>query len=344
MANTYTNPAPVDSPLQSKPQTGDLRIANRNNMSQWQLVAARFRKHRMGMTSLWVILIILLLALLVPFLSPFERDEINLGNTFQLPLSFDQIDGRFHIFGTDRLGRDLFTRVLYGTRVTLFVAISTTVLSLLIGGLFGTIAGYFRGKIDTVLSRFLEIVALLPDFPILLILSAIVIADPRLIPFPRFVTAPIGALLLLEERYARVVAATILVLVLLGWTGAARLMRGQVLSVRERDYIEATRALGGSPWRIMLKHVVPNAMPPLIVAFGLGLAGALSTETALSFLGVGITEPTPTLGNILSQANSDVLKVGWLPLIPSIPVFLCALAFNYIGDGLRSALDPRANR
>ncbi|MCW1968641.1 MAG: ABC transporter permease [Anaerolineae bacterium] len=338
MANISINPSSANAK-----KAMQLRESSRHSLSQWQLVVARFRKHRMGMISLWVIFIILLLTILVPFLSPFERDEINLANTFQTPLSVDPDSGRLHIFGTDRLGRDLFTRVLYGTRVTLFVAIVTTTLSLVIGGLFGAIAGYFRGKVDTVLSRFLEIVALLPDFPILLILSAIVISDPRLIPFPSFITGPIGSLLLLEDRYARVVAATIFVLVVLGWTGSARLMRGQVLSVRERDYIEATRALGGSSWRIVFRHVIPNAMPPLIVAFGLGLAGALATETALSFLGIGITEPTPTLGNILSQANSDVLKVGWLPLIPSIPVFLCALSFNYIGDGLRSALDPRAN-
>ncbi|HQY26994.1 MAG TPA: ABC transporter permease, partial [Thermoflexales bacterium] len=147
-----------------------------------------------------------------------------------------------------------------------------------------------------------------------------------------------------QEREARVVAALILILTLLGWTGVARLMRGQVLQVRERDFVEGARALGANSLAIITRHIVPNAFPPVIVAFTLGLAASLTAETGLSFLGVGIQNPVPTWGNMLAFTQSYMFERPYLPLIPAFPMFLCSVAFNFIGDGLRDALDPRQTK
>lgn len=318
-----------------------LRTQNQSTRAQ---VWRRFKRHRMAMLSLCVLAAMFAVALLAPWIAPYDRNDNDITRRFLPPLSADPGGNAFHIFGTDRLGRDLFTRIIFGIRITLGVALITTTLRTLLGTLAGTLAGFYRGRVDAVVQRVIEFVSLLPDFPILLILASILIKDPRLLPIPTFAVNGLSLLMNVNEREGRVIAALIFVLVVLGWTGSARLMRAQVLSMREREYVDASRSLGANDLRLMLAHLVPNAFPPLIVSFSLGLSGALATETAFSFLGVGITEPTPTLGNILSAANSDILLRWWLPLIPCIPVFLSCVAFNFIGDGLRDALDPRNRR
>lgn len=294
------------------------------------------------MAALFVLLLIFVASLLAPILAPFPRDATGLAPRFSAPLTLGP-DGRMHILGTDHVGRDFFTRLLYAARITLSVSFFVATLATLLGMTLGALAGYFRGIVDSIVMRVLEFMASIPDFPILLIIASILITDPKLLPIPQFVLDFMGGLMLLNpvgnERAQ--VFTMIVVLTLFGWTGAARLMRGMVLSVRERDFIEATRSLGASHGRIILRHVVPNAFPPLVVAYTLSLAGALTAETALSFLGVGITDPTPTWGNMLQFATNFMLTNPWVPLIPGIPVVLCSLGFNFIGDGLRDALDPR---
>ena len=309
--------------------------------SQWAIVLRRFRRHHMAMVSVFLILLLFLASLLAPVISPFGRDDPDVAYRFAPIMTADKATGRVHILGTDHIGRDLFTRLLYAGRVTLSVAFTVATLSTLIGMTIGTLAGYYRGIIDTLLMRFLDFWATLPEFPILLIVAAILITDPNLLPIPPLLNRVTSTLLLLPDREARVVVVVVFILTALGWIGSARLMRGMVLSVRERDFIESSRSLGASSFRIMLRHVVPNAFPPLIVSYTLALAGALLSETALSFLGLGVQDPTPTWGNMLAFANGFMLVNPWLPLIPGIPVVLCSLAFNFIGDGLRDALDPR---
>jgi len=328
--------------------TADLPAASRGlNLrkpeGQWSIVLRRFRRHRLAMISLFVLAMIFIASLLAPILAPFGRDATSLAPRFSPPLTVNAQTGTTHILGVDHVGRDFFTRLLYAARITLSVAFSVATAATLLGMTLGALAGYFRGIVDSIVMRILEFMASIPDFPILLIIASILITDPKLLPYPPFLLDIIGNLMLLNSVGAEraQVLTMIVVLTLFGWTGAARLMRGMVLSVRERDFIESARSLGANNARIILRHVVPNSFPPLVVAYTLSLAGALTAETALSFLGVGITDPTPTWGNMLQFATNFMLTNPWVPLIPGIPVVLCSLGFNFIGDGLRDALDPR---
>jgi peptide/nickel transport system permease protein len=308
---------------------------------QWEIVFRRFRKHRLAVLSMVVLIVIFVASLLAPIIAPYPRDDINITRRF-VPAMTADANGNLHIGGTDHLGRDVFTRLLYGARVTLTVALIVATLSTLIGMTIGAISGYYRGTIDTLLMRFLDFMAAIPTFPILLILTSILLTDPKLLPFPPALVLWVQNVMLLQTpKEAAQVLIIITVLVAFGWTGIARLMRGMVLSIRERDFIEASRALGSANNRILLRHVVPNGMAPIIVAFTQELAGAFATETVLSFLGFGIQEPTATWGNMMKVAEENIFENRLLPVIVGIPILLCSLAFNFVGDGLRDALDPR---
>jgi peptide/nickel transport system permease protein len=327
----------------SPPITAGAVTRERRSEGQWAVVMRRFRRHRMAMVSLAILVLLLAGSLLAPVIAPFPRDEIGLGRTFITPMGTDD-DGRLHILGTDHLGRDYFTRLLYAARVSLTVAITVATIAAVIGIVMGLIAGYFSGWIDAVVTRTIEFVSTFPDLPILLILASILLRNEDFIALPAFITTPLAAILAVPVREAKQVALLIIVLAFLGWTGIARLMRGMVLQVREQAYIESSRALGGSNLRIIAKHVFPNSFPPLIVAYTLGVNGALVGEAAISFLGFGIQDPTPTWGNMLAFANSYMFNHPWVPLVPGLPILLCSLAINYVGDGLRDALDPKARR
>jgi peptide/nickel transport system permease protein len=309
--------------------------------SQWAIVWRRFRRHRMAMVSVAVLLLIFASSLLAPWISPFPRDEVELDRVFLTPGSIDETTGSLHIFGTDNIGRDYFTRLLYAGRVSLTVALLATLFSTLIGLTLGLLAGYFGGWVDTIITRFIEFVSTFPPLIILLIMVQVLLENEQFIALPDFVTAAVVAVTSVREDGARTVVLVILTLAILYWTGTARLMRGMVLSVREQPYIESARALGGSNLRIILRHVFPNAYPPLIVDFTLGLNALLVLESSLSYLGFGIQDPIPTWGNMLSAAQSFMFQHPWMPLIPGLPILLASLAINYIGDGLRDALDPR---
>ncbi|MDW8351613.1 MAG: ABC transporter permease [Anaerolineae bacterium] len=309
---------------------------------QWTIVLRRFRKHRLAIVSLVLIIVIFIASLVTPLIAPFPRDAVNPVMRFSLPMTTDTQSGKLHVLGTDHVGRDTFTRLLYAARITLSVAVIVATLSTFVGMAVGALAGYYRGLIDGILMRILEFMSAIPTFPILLILASVLNQDPKLLPFPEFLVNFVSAIMLIDpQKESRSVLVVIFVITLFGWTGAARLMRGMVLSVRERDFIESARSLGANNFTIITRHVVPNAFPPLIVAYTLALAEGLTAEVALSFLGLGITDPTPTWGNMLNFSTQFMLTHPWAPLIPGIPVVLCSLAFNFIGDGLRDALDPR---
>ena len=312
----------------------------RRTEGQWAIVFRRFRRHKMAMVSLAVLIIIFTASILAPWIAPYPRDRIFLGNTFLTPMETDR-QGGLHILGTDHLGRDFFTRLVYAARVSLTVAVTVATISALIGITAGLLAGYFGSWVDTAISRTLEFVSNLPDLPILLILAAILLQNEDLFRLPGVITTPLSAMMSVSPREANQVSLIIVVLSVLGWTGIARLMRGQVLQVREQAFIESSRALGGSNLRIIGRHIFPNAFPPLIVAYTLGVNGALVGEAALGFLGFGIQDPTPTWGNMLAFARSYMFNYPWMPLVPGLPILLCSLAINYVGDGLRDALDPK---
>jgi peptide/nickel transport system permease protein len=216
------------------------------------------------------------------------------------------------------------------------VTISTT-----IGIVLGLLAGYFGGWVDIAISRLLEFISTFPLLIILLVLMGILLQSEDLIPLPQSLVDVTAWITAIPKNEAKKVTLVILVLALLNWITTARMMRGMVLSVREQQYIESARALGGSNLRIIRKHVFPNAFPPIIVDFTLQLNNILILEAALSFLGFGIQDPTPTWGNMLAFAQSYMFEHPWVPMVPGLPILLTSLAINYIGDGLRDALDPR---
>ncbi len=227
-------------------------------------------------------------------------------------------------FGSDDQGRDIFTRLIHGGRMTMIISLISTIIQVLLGVLIGMIAGFAGGKVDNVLMRISEIISSFPFYPMLISLSALL---------------PPGA-----SQTQRITMVMVL-LGLLGWTGLARLVRGQILAERERDYITAARALGVRNWSIMIKHILPNILSIVIVNATLGYAANLLTESGLSFLGFGVQEPTPSWGNMLTAAqSSDVLNVYWWRWIfPVLAVFLASFSVNLIGDAMRDAIDPRAN-
>ena len=315
-------------------------VVPQRSEGQWAIVFRRFRRHRLAMFCIGILALLLLLSAATPLIAPYERDQPNLNGRFLTPLGVDA-DGGFHLLGTDHLGRDYATRLLYASRVSLGTAFIATLISSTIGILLGMLAGYFGGWVDTIISRTLEIVATFPTLLLLLILASILVQNINAVPLPAWGASLLAFIFAVSEREARIIFAVILVLAFFGWTGTARLMRGMVLSVRENVYIESARALGASNARILFRHVFPNALPPMIVDFTLGVNGTLVAESALSFLGFGIQDPTPTWGNMLSYAQSYMFQHPWMPLIPAMPILIASIAINYIGDGLRDALDPR---
>lgn len=258
--------------------------------------------------------ILLSLAVLAPVLTPYERDRVRLRERFQPP-------SQTHWMGTDELGRDVFTRVLYAGRVSLSVGFMVAISSTLIGGVVGVISGYAGGRVDEVTMRFIDVMRSLPALPILIVLSQ---------------------LLRLQFGVSGGIWTILIILVILGWTGIARIVRGVVLSLKEQEFIFAARAAGATQARIVFVHLFPNVTSPMIVAVTLGAGSAISAESALSFLGLGIQPPTPSWGNMLFNAQSYLWNEPWIAIFPGLFIFITLLSFNFIGDGLRDALDPRS--
>jgi peptide/nickel transport system permease protein len=276
-------------------------------MSQTTVIWRRFRKHRLALISLIFIVFLLAVAILAPWLMPYPYDEIDVPNAFAPPSSE-------HLMGTDQLGRDVLSRLMWGTRISLYVGIAATLLGQLVGVLVGAVSGYYGGRVDSLLMRLVDFFLTLPSLPLLLVLSVILAAS---------------------------VNTVILILALLGWMGAARLVRGVVLSLREQEFIEASHALGMSDWKIIIRHMIPNSMAPVIVSITLGIGTTIIVEAALSFLGFGVRPPTPSWGNMLNRVQDYILMNPLLAVYPGLAIFLTVLAFNFMGDGLRDALDPR---
>ena len=282
--------------------------------SMGRLVWRRFRRHPGALVGS-VVLLIIIVSCLLAFLSPYDPLKSDITNRLQPP-SLE------HPFGTDALGRDLLTRVLYGGRISLLVGFMVVVITLLIGVPVGAIAGYYGGWVDDMLMRLIDSALALPSLMVLILLSAIL----------REIDVPF-----LQRNNVFTIA---FVIGILSWMTIAQLVRAIFLTLREMEYATAARALGASNYRIIASEILPNGFGPIIVESTLEIGWAIMEESGLSFLGFGIQPPTPSWGNLLNDAVEHLVKHPWLAIFPGIFIFLTIISVNYIGDGLRDALDP----
>jgi len=290
----------------------DHKLLDHENMAA--MIWRRFRKHPGAIVGAVVLVIIILSTILVP-LSPYDPEKSDLKNRLQPP-SWE------HPFGTDPLGRDMLTRILYGGRISLLVGLMVVMITLSIGVPVGAIAGYFGGWIDNLLMRIIDATLALPALLVLILLGAVL----------REVKVEF-----IEKNTVITIAVA---LGLLSWMTVARLVRAIFLTLRDMEYVQAARALGASNPRIILQEILPNGVGPIIVESTLGIGYAIMEESGLSFLGFGIRPPTPSWGNLLSNAQEHLTQQPWLAIFPGVMIFLTIISVNYIGDGLRDALDP----
>ena len=275
--------------------------------SQWRIAFRHFRKSRIALIGLVVLVMMYLLAVIAPLVAPYDPIVQVVKNSFLPP-------NTQHWLGTDRFGRDILSRILYGARISLSIGLVATIISVTLGTVLGAVAGYFGGKVDGFIMRFTDMV----------------------LAFPRLVL-----LIMIVALFSPSMAVIIIVLGLTQWPNTTRIVRGDVLSLREREFIQAAHALGMSRARIIFRHLIPNVLAPVIVTATLGIGNTIVLEAGLSFLGLGIQPPTPSWGNMVADGRDNLLGAWWVATFPGLVIVLTVLAFNLVGDGLRDALDPR---
>lgn len=292
--------------------------------SPWKIIWRRFRRHRLALAGIATIVLIALVCYLAPWVAPYDPiKDIDRDANGQI-LRNDPPSLR-HLMGTDNIGRDVFSRLLYAGRISLSVAFVVTFFETIIGVFIGALSGYFGGWVDDVIQRFVEFMLSIPLLPLLLAFAAL-LRDITLPGMPREMTS---------------VVIISFILIAFGWLTSAVLVRGMVLSLRNQEFTEAARALGVGHLGIILRHMIPNSLAPIIVSATLGLGTVIIYESALSFLGFGIQPPVPTWGNMLNEYQNEMWTQPAKVFYPGLAIFICVLAFNYIGDGLRDAMDPR---
>lgn len=264
-------------------------------------------RHHLALIGLIILIPMFFCAVFAPLIAPHDPIEPDIKKILSGP-SFS------HPFGTDTLGRDVFSRVLYGTRISLLVGFVSVGIAILIGLIVGSISGYFGGFVDEIIMRFVDLMMCFPTF--FLILAVIAILEPS-------------------------IWNIMIVIGLTSWMGTARLVRAEILSIKSKEYVLAAKAQGFGPLRIIFRHVLPNAVTPVYVVATLGIGGAILTESALSFLGIGVQPPTPSWGNILTQAKDNIEVAWWLSVYPGLAIFLTVMGYNLLGEGLRDIFDPR---
>jgi ABC-type dipeptide/oligopeptide/nickel transport system permease subunit len=326
-----TNPNPASEPLPRAPQVDrpspdaapgveadELTSFHEEGLevtprSQWQLARRRFFRHKLAVGSLIVLMIIVLVGVFAEQVAPYSYRE-------QVPLDARMpptLEGQ-HYFGTDVLGRDYFSRTVFGIRTSLYVAGVVALLSTLIGSLYGAVSGYFGGWIDNMMMRFVDLVLTLPILAVLIVIAALLGNG-----------TPIRVAVILALFY---------------WTTLARIIRGNFLSLREKEYVEAAKASGASDIRIIFRHMLPNSMGPIVVNATLIVATAILVEATLSFLGFGVQPPEPALGKLIDDARGFMQSMPWLVMAPGVTIVVIVLCINFVGDGLRDALDPTQRR
>jgi len=288
----------------------DKEKIDRPVMTYWQDVWRRLKKNYLAMIGLVTIILIFLVAILGPYLSSYTFSDQDLEIT-------NQSMSMKHWFGTDSHGRDLLIRVIHGARVSLTVAVVASIVNFFIGIVYGGISGYMGGKVDNIMMRIVDVISTIP-----LVLYAII----------------------LMVVLKRGLSSVILAIGTIYWVRMARIVRGQILSLKELEYVLAAKTLGASTWRILFRHLIPNAMGPIIVTMTMMIPSAIFTESFLSFIGLGVSAPKPSWGSLASDALGGLRSYPYQLFFPSIAICITMLAFNFLGDGLRDALDPRLRK
>ena len=313
-------------------------VTQRESVSFMKDAMRRFVKNKMAMTCLVILILITLIAIFVPMFYPYSYTKQDVTAKYLQPFEYSRKEmtkinkGEFvfpHIMGTDNLGRDYAIRVIYGTRISLMVGFISALIVVIIGILYGSISGYFGGKVDIIMMRIVDIIYSLPDVLIVILLS---VAIKDIISLSK------------NELIIKLGAGMISIFIVFGllyWVGMARQVRGQILSIKEQEYVLAARAMGASPMHIIMKHMIPNCVSVIIITAAMQIPSAIFTESFLSFVGMGVSMPMPSLGSLASDARSGLVSYPYMLIFPATTIFLIVLSFNLLGNGLRDAFDPK---
>jgi peptide/nickel transport system permease protein len=267
----------------------------------------RYKENRLAVAGLFVILAIATMAVSAPLIAPYNPTAIDVYNVLSAP-------GTSHLLGTDELGRDVLSRMIWGSRVSLKVGFVAVGIAISIGIIIGALSGFYGGKTDAVLMRFVDIMLAFPTFFLILAIIALVESS---------------------------ISTIMIVIGFTGWMDVSRLVRAEILGLKERDFVLAAKAIGANDFRVIFRHILPNALSPVFVSATFGVAGAILVESGLSFLGLGIRPPEPSWGNILASGKDYITVAWWLSLYPGFAILITVLSYNLVGEGLRDALDPR---
>ncbi len=287
--------------------------------SMSRLLARRFMRHHLAVAGLVVLTLLTLSALLAPIIAPYDPNALSTSERLQGPSAT-------HWLGTDDVGRDIFSRVLYGGRISLLIGLGATAVALLIGTLIGAVSGYFGGFIDNALMRAVDVFLSFPSLFILIVLATVIRTNSHL------------------REYSGSIWPIAIVIGGLSWMGLARIVRATFQSLREKEFVESARAAGAGNFRIMFRHILPNTLGPIIVQGTLLIAATIITESGLSYLGFGVQPPTATWGTLLDDAQGKMRQLPMFAIAPGMMIFLTVMSINYVGDGLRDAFDPHGRR
>ncbi|CAM4175104.1 MULTISPECIES: ABC transporter permease [Paenibacillus] len=288
----------------------EAEVIQRESLSAWQDAWERLRQNKMAMTALIIMLVIIIMAIVAPHLVPYTYDSNDLMSTNKPP-SLE------HLFGTDDFGRDVFVRTWMGARISLIVGLAAACIDLIFGVIYGGIMGFFGGRVDTIMNKFSEILYSIPY--LLVVIMLLVVFEPSL-------------------------WTIILALTITGWINMSWIVRGEIMQLKSREFILASRSMGADWKRLLFKHLLPNAMGPIIVTVTLSVPSAIFSEAFLSFLGLGVQAPVASLGSMINDSLTGWLYYPWRMIFPALVISLTMLSFNIFGDGLRDALDPKLKK
>lgn len=313
-------------------------VTRRESISFMRDAMRRLTRNRIAMICMTILVVITLIAIFVPMIYPYNYTQQDVTGKYLKPFEYSKREmARMaagekvfpHIMGTDNLGRDYCIRVIYGTRISLMVGFISALIVVCIGILYGSISGYFGGRVDLVMMRIVDIIYSLPDVLIVILLS---VAIKDMISTSK------------NELVVKLGAGMISIFIVFGllyWVGMARQVRGQILSIKEQEYVLAAKAMGASPAHIIRKHMIPNCVSVIIITAAMQIPSAIFTESFLSFVGMGVSMPMPSLGSLASDARSGLVSYPYMLLFPALSIFLIVLSFNLLGNGLRDAFDPK---